>query len=116
MPDYLQTASFFVHVHKYSRLCVNFHASTFRVHISLTKLIVSHNLPPSTVTNQITCHLRDFHSAPECECTMDHRCYALFPNWKLSPAKPDKNTSLQILYTCIYFNTCLQNTIYLLKL
>ena len=35
----------------------------------------------------------------------------------VSRAKPDKNTPLQILYTCsIYFNTCLQNAIYLLKL
>ena len=35
----------------------------------------------------------------------------------LSHAKPDKNTSLQILYNCcIYFNTCLQNGTYFLKL
>ena len=43
----------------------------------------------------------------------DFKCIAL----KVSRAKLDKNTSLPILYTCsIYFNTCLQNTIYLLKL
>ena len=35
----------------------------------------------------------------------------------ISCAKPDKNTSLQILYNCcIYLSTCFQNTTYLLKL
>ena len=45
--------------------------------ISLTKLMVSHDLPRSTVTNQIVFDQRDLYSAPEFEGTMDHRCQAL---------------------------------------
>ena len=46
-------------------------------HCSLTKLMVSHDLPRSTVTNQITFDQQDFHSTPEFERAIDRRCQAL---------------------------------------
>ena len=42
--------------------------------LSLTKLMVSHDLPSSMVTNQIAFDQQDLHSTPEFERTMD-RCY-----------------------------------------
>ena len=44
---------------------------------SLTKLMVSHDLSCSMVTNQIVFDQRDLHSTPEFERMMDHRCHAL---------------------------------------
>ena len=44
---------------------------------SLTKLMVSHDLPRSMVTNQITFDGLDFHLTSEFELAMDRRCQAL---------------------------------------
>ena len=44
---------------------------------SLTKLMVSHDLPRSTVTNQIAFDQRDLHSTPEFERVLEHRCQVL---------------------------------------
>ena len=47
-------------------------------HISLTKLMVSHDLQHSTaVTNQITFYGRHSHSTPEFDGAVDLRCQAL---------------------------------------
>ena len=46
-------------------------------HISLTKLMVSHDLQHSTVTNQITFCGRHSHSTPEFDGAVDLRCQAL---------------------------------------
>ena len=45
--------------------------------ISLTKLMASHDLLHSTVTNQIACNQRDLYSTPELERMMDCRCQVL---------------------------------------
>ena len=50
---------------------------TLEKEISLTKLMVSHDLPCSTVTNQIAFDQRDSNMIPEFERTMDRRCQAL---------------------------------------
>ena len=44
--------------------------------------MVLHDLPRSTVTNQIAFNQQDLYSAPEFEGTMDRRCPRWFPNWK----------------------------------
>ena len=46
---------------------------------SLTKQMVSHDVPRSTVTYQIAFNQRDLHSTPEFERVLDpdHRCQAL---------------------------------------
>ena len=46
---------------------------------SLTKLMVSHDVLHSTVTNQITFDQRDLNSTPEFERTMDRRCQVPIP-------------------------------------
>ena len=51
---------------------------------SLRKLMVSHDLPRSTVTNQIAFDQRDLYSTPEFDRTMDRRCQALVS--KLEPS------------------------------
>ena len=45
--------------------------------VSLTKLMVSHDLSRSTITNQIAFDQRDLYSTPEFERSMDHRCQGL---------------------------------------
>ena len=45
--------------------------------ISLTKLMVSHDLLRSIVTKQIAFDQGDLHSTPAFECAMDHRCQVL---------------------------------------
>ena len=40
---------------------------------SLTKMMVSRDLPRSTVTKQIAFDQRDLHSTPVLECAMDRR-------------------------------------------
>ena len=52
-------------------MLVSFTANNY---ISLIKLVVSHDLPPSTVTNQITFDQQDSDSIPDFERTMDRRC------------------------------------------
>ena len=47
--------------------------------LSLTKLMVSHDLLRSTITNRIACDQRDLRSTPKFERAMDHRCQALVP-------------------------------------
>ena len=49
---------------------------------SLTKLMVSHDLLRSTVTNQIAFDQQDLNSTREFERAMDRRCQGLVPNWK----------------------------------
>ena len=44
---------------------------------SLTKLIVSHDFPCSTGTNQMSFDQQDSNTIPEFERTMDRRCQAL---------------------------------------
>ena len=44
---------------------------------SLTKLMASHDLPCSTVTNQIALDQRDSNTIPEFERAMNRRCQAL---------------------------------------
>ena len=51
--------------------------------LSLTKLMVSHDLSRLTVTNQMTFDRRDLHSAPEFERAMDRRYQALVPGFQL---------------------------------
>ena len=46
-------------------------------HFSLTKLMISHDLARSAVTNQIAFDQRDLQSTPEFERTMDCRCQAM---------------------------------------
>ena len=48
-----------------------------KLQISLTKLMVSHDLSHSMVANQIAFDQRDFHSTTEFEPAMDRRCQAL---------------------------------------
>ena len=43
----------------------------------MTKLIILHDLPRSTVTNQIASSQRGLHSTPEFECAMDRRYQVL---------------------------------------
>ena len=45
--------------------------------ISLTKLMISHDLPRSTVNNQIAFDQRDLYFTPEIERMMDHGCQML---------------------------------------
>ena len=45
--------------------------------VSLTKVMVSHDLPRSTITNQIAFNQWDLHSTLEFERAMDHRYQAL---------------------------------------
>ena len=45
--------------------------------ISLTKLMVSHDLSHLTLTNQIAFSQRESHSTPAFECAMEHRYEAL---------------------------------------
>ena len=52
-------------------MCDEFHVQ------SLRKLMVSHDLSRSTVTEQIAFDQRDLHSTPEFERAMDRRCQAL---------------------------------------
>ena len=47
---------------------------------SLIKLMVSHDLTRSTVTNQITFDQRDSNSVSDFECAMDRRCQSLVSN------------------------------------
>ena len=47
------------------------------VGLTLTKLMVSHDLSHSTVTNQIAFDQQDLHSTPEFERAMDRRCQGL---------------------------------------
>ena len=47
---------------------------------SLTKLMVSRDLPRSTVTKQIAFDQRDLHLTPVFERAMDRHCSALLPN------------------------------------
>ena len=47
------------------------------IQISLTKLMVSHGIPRSKITNQIAFDQQDSKSIPEFECAMDRRCQAL---------------------------------------
>ena len=47
---------------------------------SLIKLMVSHDLPCSTVINQITFDQQDSNSIPDFERAMDRRCEALVFN------------------------------------
>ena len=48
-----------------------------KVQISLTKLMVLHDLPRSTVTNQIAFDQQDLHLTLEFECVMDCCCQVL---------------------------------------
>ena len=48
-----------------------------KVQFSFTKLMVSHDFPRSTVTNQIVFDQRGLHSAPQFERAKDRRCEAL---------------------------------------
>ena len=45
--------------------------------LSLTKLMVSHDMPHSTVTNQSAFDQQYLFSTPELESTMDRGCQAL---------------------------------------
>ena len=44
---------------------------------NLIKLMISHDLPRSTITNQITSDQQDSNSIPDFERAMDLRCQAL---------------------------------------
>ena len=60
---------------------------------SLTKLMVSHDLLRSTVTNQITLDQRDSNMFPRFERTMNHCCQALVSKLETLDA---------ITFICIY--------------
>ena len=70
-----------------------------KAHFSLTKLIVSHDLPRTTVTNQIAFDQRDLYSTLEFERTMARLCQALVS--KLETSDTITFTYLILLVTSI---------------
>ena len=70
-----------------------------KAHFSLTKLIVSHDLPRTTVTNQIAFDQRDLYSTLEFERTMARLCEALVS--KLETSDTITFTYLILLVTSI---------------
>ena len=57
-----------------------------KTEISLTKLMVSHDLPRSMVTDQIAFDRPDLHSTSKLEHAMDRFCRALVSKLKTSDA------------------------------
>ena len=81
-----------------------------RSQISFTKMMVSHDLPCSTVTNQIAFDQRDSNTIPAFKRTMDRRCQALvsksktlapslLPNWNGSWERSGQSITPCLLFT-----------------